>query len=62
MSKASFDISRSLDGFITAANQRPEEPLGEGGHRLHEWAFASSDDRDRALLAHAAWGVWAMMS
>jgi hypothetical protein len=29
-----FDISMSLDGFMTAANQRPEEPLGEGGEVL----------------------------
>jgi hypothetical protein len=29
-----FDISMSLDGFMTAANQRPEEPLGEGGEAL----------------------------
>lgn len=39
MGKVVFDISMSLDGFMTAANQRPEEPLGEGGERLHEWAF-----------------------
>jgi hypothetical protein len=24
---------------VTTANQRPEEPLGKGGERLHEWAF-----------------------
>jgi len=61
MSKVSFDISMSLDGFITAANQRPEEPLGEGGQPLH-WVFASDDDRDRAVLAGGAWGVGAMLS
>ena len=31
MSKVIFDISMSLDGFMTAANRRPEEPMGEGG-------------------------------
>lgn len=31
MSKVIFDISMSLDGFITAANRRPEEPMGDGG-------------------------------
>ena len=34
-----FDISMSLDGFMTAANQTPEEPIGEGGPRLITWAF-----------------------
>jgi hypothetical protein len=62
MSKVSFDMSMSLDGFIAAANRRPEEPLGKGGQRLHDWAFASDDDRDRAVLTGRAWGVGAMMS
>ena len=30
MTKVIFDISMSLDGFITAANRRPEEPMGNG--------------------------------
>jgi dihydrofolate reductase len=53
MSKVIFDISMSLDGFMTAANQRPEEPLGEGGERLHQWTF-SEDPRDREVLAGGA--------
>jgi hypothetical protein len=28
MSRVMLDLSMSLDGFIAAANQRPEEPLG----------------------------------
>jgi dihydrofolate reductase len=40
MSKVVFDISMSVDGFITAANRTREEPLGEGGEEvLHAWAF-----------------------
>jgi hypothetical protein len=31
MTKVIFDISMSLDGFMTAANVRPEEPLDDGG-------------------------------
>jgi hypothetical protein len=38
MTKVIFDISTSLDGFVTASNVRPEEPLGDGGQRLHRWA------------------------
>jgi hypothetical protein len=45
MGKVIFDISLSLDGFMTAANQRPEEPMGDGGLRLVEWAFGD-DERD----------------
>jgi dihydrofolate reductase len=49
MGKVVFDISMSLDGFMRAANPHPEEPLGEGGERLHEWAFGG-DPRDRQIL------------
>jgi dihydrofolate reductase len=52
MSSVIFDISMSLDGFVTASNVRPEEPMGDGGQRLHEWAFGE-DERNRELLAEA---------
>jgi dihydrofolate reductase len=37
MGKVIADQSMSLDGFITAAYRRPEDPMGDGGERLHEW-------------------------
>jgi len=43
-----FDTSMSLDGFMTAANQTAEQPMGEGGLRLMEWAMG--DERGRELL------------
>jgi hypothetical protein len=49
MGKVVFDISVSLDGFMTAANRRPQEPMGDGSQRLHEWAFGD-DRRDREVL------------
>jgi dihydrofolate reductase len=54
MGKVIYDISMSLDGFITAANVRPEAGLGDGGERLHDWAFNSSDPRNHELLAKGA--------
>ena len=54
MGKVIYDISMSLDGFITGANVRPEAGLGDGGERLHEWAFNSPDPRNRELLAKGA--------
>jgi dihydrofolate reductase len=33
-------ISMSLDGFVAGPNQSVENPLGIGGMRVHEWAFA----------------------
>jgi dihydrofolate reductase len=35
-----FDLSMSLDGYIAGPNPSVEDPLGEGGMQLHEWAFA----------------------
>ena len=40
MSKLRCHISISLDGFVAGPNQSDENPLGEGGERLHEWAFS----------------------
>jgi dihydrofolate reductase len=39
MAKLRFQISMSLDGFVAGPNQSEENPLGEGGMQLHEWAF-----------------------
>ena len=37
MSKLRCDISISLDGFVAGPNQSEENPLGDGGERLHDW-------------------------
>jgi len=57
MRKVLFDISMSLDGFITGANARPEAGwggLGEGGERLHDWGFNSADPRNREIMERYA--------
>jgi dihydrofolate reductase len=54
MGKVIFDVSMSLDGFITGANPRPEAGwggLGEGGKQLHDWGFNSEDPRNREIVA-----------
>ena len=61
MTRVIFDISMSLDGFVTAANVRPEEPLGDDGQRFHEWAFGE-DERNRELLAEAVNFVGAVIA
>ena len=37
MTKLRCHISISLDGFVAGPNQSEENPLGEGGERLHDW-------------------------
>jgi dihydrofolate reductase len=51
MSRLILDISMSLDGFIAGPNQTLDHPLGEGGERLHEWAFVLRSFRERHGLA-----------
>ena len=46
MARLTLDISTSLDGFVAGPNQTLEEPLGEAGERLHEWAFRLASWRE----------------
>jgi dihydrofolate reductase len=39
MSRLRLRISMSLDGFVAGPNQSVDNPLGDGGMRLHQWAF-----------------------
>ena len=39
MGIAKCHIAMSLDGYVAGPNESEENPLGEGGERLHEWAY-----------------------
>jgi dihydrofolate reductase len=47
MPRLTLDITMSLDGFIAGPNQTLEQPLGEGGERLHEWMLELASWRER---------------
>jgi dihydrofolate reductase len=47
MSKLRSGITMSLDGYIAGPEQSVENPLGIGGMRLHEWAFALAAWREQ---------------
>jgi dihydrofolate reductase len=63
MTKLRMYITMSLDGYVAGPNQSVANPLGEGGEKLHEWAFATrtmremhaiddgTSDADDAMLA-----------
>ena len=46
MSKLTLDITMSLDGFVAGPNQTIEQPLGQGGERLHEWVYGLATWRE----------------
>ena len=41
-------MSMSADGFITGPNVRPDNAMGDGGLRLHEWVFPKTEMGDIA--------------
>jgi dihydrofolate reductase len=47
MSSVTSQISVSLDGFVAGPNQSLDNPIGEGGMRLHEWVFATDSWREQ---------------
>ena len=47
MGQVTCQISISLDGFVAGPNQSVEDPIGEGGMRLHEWVFATDSWRSQ---------------
>ena len=39
MPKVLLEMSMSLDGCVTGPDVGPDEPMGRGGERLHDWMF-----------------------
>jgi dihydrofolate reductase len=50
MSSVTCHIAISLDGFVAGPNQSLDNPIGEGGLRLHQWAFATESWRKQQGL------------
>jgi len=42
-------MSMSLDGFIAGPNETPDNPLGDDGHRLHQWALTGGEVDDSGV-------------
>src|SRR3982074_3609896 len=47
MNLVTCHISISLDGFVAGPNQSLENPIGEGGMRLHQWLFETASWREQ---------------
>ncbi len=57
MGKLITDITMSLDGFIAGPKERPDEPLGEGGLRLHDWLTTDRTDVESTMLEQSVPGA-----
>lgn len=54
---AVLDMSMSLDGFIAGLNVSPDNGLGDGGERLHEWVFPEGHGGDLGEVGSRLSGV-----
>jgi dihydrofolate reductase len=61
MGRVIASMSMSLDGFIAAPNDTREEPLGDGGQRLHDWLFDGQTERDVEVLDELVWNTGAVV-
>ena len=54
MSSVTCQISISLDGLVAGPNQSLQNPIGEGGMRLHQWVFETASWREQHGLEGGA--------
>ena len=57
MSATVLYMSMSLDGFIAGPNEGPDNGLGDGGERLHEWAIPGGGGVDDLEAIRRSGGV-----
>ncbi|CAN5831698.1 dihydrofolate reductase family protein [soil metagenome] len=50
MGKVVAEVSMSLDAFIAGPNAGPQNPLGDGGNRIHQWLYDVESWRERHSL------------
>jgi dihydrofolate reductase len=61
MGKVRLDISMSLDGFTAGPNVGPDNPLGDGGERLHDWMFSDATETGRRVEREVFDGAGAVL-
>lgn len=49
MSIVACDITVSADGYVAGPNQDLDNPIGEGGGRLHAWVFDPTPEDQRII-------------
>lgn len=71
MGAVTCQLSISLDGYVAGPNQSLQNPIGEGGMRLHEWLLATrswrqqhggeggADNADSKVAAESTRGIGA---
>jgi dihydrofolate reductase len=60
MTTVTCDITVSTDGYAAGLNQSLENPMGEGGMRLHRWAIEQPGENAAELAAIVDAGAFIM--
>jgi dihydrofolate reductase len=60
MANVTCDITVSIDGFVAGPDQRPDDPLGKGGERLHRWMFEEPEANAAEIDAITDAGAYIM--
>lgn len=61
MSRVTCQLSISADGYVAGPNQGPDDPLGQGGRRVHEWRFGDAVEADKEISASITEGIGAFV-
>lgn len=61
MGKVILVMSMSLDGFINAANERVDNPMGDGGLVLHDWMMGDENGANSRFVADALGNLGAVI-
>ncbi len=61
MGRIVMGMSMSLDGFIAAKNDSPDQPLGEDGDLLHDWYFRNNAKEYNDTVAEGEANVGAVI-
>ena len=51
MSSTVLYMSMSFDGFVAGPNEAPDNGLGDGGDRLHQWVLPDAADDHQSAVA-----------
>ena len=57
MPKLVLSYSMSLDGFIAGPDIGVDQPMGNGGERLHDWMLKSTSTVDKEMAGEASPGA-----
>ena len=60
MTTVTCGVTISADGYVAGPNQSLENPLGEGGERLHRWQFEQAERNQAEIRSLTSAGAYVL--